>query len=86
VIHTDLETIQCALVLHTLPHHNMNLVQCREALIHHLVTGACADHCADVDSTSKLDRSTCSVIAKDFDSAASMSAAVLNIILNADHR
>ncbi|KAJ7218157.1 hypothetical protein GGX14DRAFT_440100 [Mycena pura] len=46
----------------------------RYSLIHHLVTGACADHMADVDSTSKLDRSTCCSIAQDFDSAASIAS------------
>jgi hypothetical protein len=63
----------------------MNLIQCRQALNHHLVTGACADHISDVNSCWRLNRSTCHAVAQDFDSAASMSAAVLDIILAADH-
>jgi hypothetical protein len=63
----------------------MNLIQCRQALIHHLMTGACADCISDVNSSLTLDRSTCRAVAQDFDSAASMSAAVLNIILTAKH-
>ncbi|KAJ7857944.1 hypothetical protein B0H14DRAFT_2578114 [Mycena olivaceomarginata] len=43
-----------------------------QALIHHLGTGACADHIADVDSSSRLDQSTCRAVAQDFDSAASI--------------
>lgn len=84
-LYSDLETIQHALTLHIAPHHDMNLIQCRQVLIHHLVTGACADHISDVNSCSRLNHSTCRAVAQDFDSAASMSAAVLDIILTADH-
>ena len=85
VLYSDLKTIQHALTLHTIPHHDMDLVQCRQALIHHLVTGACADHNSDVNLVSRLDRSTCRAVAQNFDSAAAMSAAALNIILAAEH-
>jgi hypothetical protein len=84
--HSDLDTIQHALTLHTVPHHNMNLVQCRQALIHHLITGACVDHSSDITPSSRLDRSTCRAVAQDFETAASMSAAVPDIILTADHK
>jgi hypothetical protein len=40
MLYSDLETIQHSLTLHTLPHHDMDLIQCRQ----HLVTGAGADH------------------------------------------
>ncbi|KAF7349901.1 hypothetical protein MVEN_01290800 [Mycena venus] len=60
VLHSELDTIQPTLTLHSVPHHDMNLIQCRQALIHRLVTGACADHISDVvDSFSRLGRSTC---------------------------
>lgn len=64
----------------------MNLIQCRQALIHHLVSGACVEHKSDVHPHSKLDRSTCAVIAEEFDSAASMTTAVLDIILAANDK
>ncbi|KAJ7258656.1 hypothetical protein C8J57DRAFT_1644624 [Mycena rebaudengoi] len=86
VFYSDLKAIQRALALHTVPHQNMSLVQCRQALIHHLITGACVDHMVDIDSTTKLDRSTCCAVAKDFDLAASMSAVILDIVLTADHK
>ena len=34
VLYSDLETIKHALSLHTIPHHDINLIQCRQALIH----------------------------------------------------
>ncbi|KAF8170541.1 hypothetical protein K438DRAFT_2024370, partial [Mycena galopus ATCC 62051] len=37
VFHADLTVIQHALVLHGIPHQNMSLVQCRRALIHHII-------------------------------------------------
>ncbi|KAF7378322.1 ATP-dependent DNA helicase [Mycena sanguinolenta] len=42
VLYCDLKTTQHALTLHTIPHHDMDLAQCRQALIHHLITGSIA--------------------------------------------
>ncbi|KAJ7204982.1 hypothetical protein GGX14DRAFT_397918 [Mycena pura] len=86
VFHSDLPAIKNALALHAVPHNNMNLIQCRHALIHHLVSGACVEHKSDVLPHSKLDRSTCAVIAEEFDSAASMAIAALDIILTANDK
>jgi hypothetical protein len=77
VLYSDLETIQYAFTLRIAPHHDMNHIQCRQALIHHLMTGACADCISDVNSSSKLNCSTCRAVAQDFDSATSMCAVVL---------
>jgi len=54
VFHSDLETIKSVLTSHTVPHENLSLVQCRQALIHHLITGACVEHTSDVVPTSRL--------------------------------
>jgi hypothetical protein len=63
----------------------MSLSQCRHALIH-LVSGACVEHKSDVHLHSKLDRSTCAVIAEEFESPPSMNAAVLELILATDDK
>jgi hypothetical protein len=81
----DLQKIKTALALHTVPHNDMSLSQCRQALIH-LVSGACVEHQSDVHLHSKLDRSTCAVIAEEFESPASMTAAVLELILATDDK
>ncbi|KAK6966271.1 hypothetical protein R3P38DRAFT_2591288, partial [Favolaschia claudopus] len=41
VFHSDLAVIQHSLILHGIPHQDMTLIQCRRALIHHIITGAC---------------------------------------------
>ncbi|KAJ6592649.1 hypothetical protein B0H19DRAFT_1245492 [Mycena capillaripes] len=84
VFHLNLPTIKTALALQTVPHHDMSLSQCRQALIHHLVSGACVEHKSDVHLHSKLDRSTCAVIAEEFESPTSMTAAILELILATD--
>ncbi|KAF7358072.1 hypothetical protein MVEN_00855000 [Mycena venus] len=48
--------------------------------------GACFEHKLDVHPNSKIDRSTCAVIAEEFESASSITAAVLDIILTAEHK
>ena len=40
VFHADLPAIQHALALHGIHHHDMPLIDCRHALIHHIITGA----------------------------------------------
>ena len=44
VFYADLTVIQYALALHGIPHQNMSIVQCRHALIHHILTGACFEN------------------------------------------
>jgi hypothetical protein len=78
VFHTDLSTIQRALLLHAIPHTNLNLIQCRRLLIHHIATGACADHAVDASTSPRPDHSACRALCQDFDSAAHMSK-VLNV-------
>jgi hypothetical protein len=55
-------------------------------LIHHLVSGACFEHKLDAHPNSKIDRSTCAVIAEEFESTFSITALVLDIILTAEHK
>jgi hypothetical protein len=43
VFHADLSAIRHALLLHGIPHNDMSLFQCRQALIHHIIT-ACFDN------------------------------------------
>ncbi|KAJ7902728.1 hypothetical protein B0H14DRAFT_2555226 [Mycena olivaceomarginata] len=66
--------------------HSLNLLQCRRALIHHLVSGASFEHKLDAHPNSKIDRSTCAVIAEEFESTSSITAPVLDIILTAEHK
>jgi hypothetical protein len=84
VFHADLPTIQRALDLHTIPHSDMNLVQCRRVLIHHIVAGACADYDVDASLTSPPDHSACCALCQDFNSPADMSDAVLKVIISGD--
>ncbi|KAJ7822190.1 hypothetical protein B0H14DRAFT_2598709 [Mycena olivaceomarginata] len=86
VFHSDLHTIQRSLDLNAIPHANMTLVQCRHALLHHITTGACADHTVDAGIAPRPDRSACCVLCQDFESAADMAEIVLNIILDADDK
>ncbi|KAJ7870459.1 hypothetical protein B0H14DRAFT_2571243 [Mycena olivaceomarginata] len=58
----------------------------RRALIHHLVSGACFEHKLDAHPNSKIDRSTCAVIAEEFESTSSITAPVLDIILTAERK
>ncbi|KAJ7789429.1 hypothetical protein B0H14DRAFT_2944590, partial [Mycena olivaceomarginata] len=39
LFHADLPALQHALALHGIPYADMNLSQCRHALIHHIITG-----------------------------------------------
>lgn len=68
VFHTDLPTIQRALLLHAIPHTNPNLIQCCCVLIHHIATGACADHAVDAATSPRPDRSACRALCQDFES------------------
>ncbi|KAJ6613003.1 hypothetical protein B0H10DRAFT_2050067 [Mycena sp. CBHHK59/15] len=49
IFHSDLPTIKTALELHSIPSHNMSLIECRRALLHHILSGACADYENDAD-------------------------------------
>jgi hypothetical protein len=86
VFHPELSVVQHSLSLHGIPHHNMNLLECCYALIHHIITGACydnPDNAKDAPS-SHSELATCRAMLRGFSSAAEVSEAALNIILNAD--
>jgi hypothetical protein len=86
VFHADLPTIQRSLELHAIPHAGLTLVQCRRLLLHHITTGACANHAVDALLSPHPDRSTCRVLCQDFESAVDLSKAVFNVILDADDK
>ncbi|KAJ7439569.1 hypothetical protein B0H11DRAFT_2205761 [Mycena galericulata] len=86
VFHADLLMIQRSLELHAVPHAGMTLLQCRRVLLHHITTGACADHAVDASVSPRPDRSACRALCQDFECAADMSKAVLNLVLGADHK
>lgn len=89
VFHAGLSAIQHALTLHGIPHDNLNLIQCRQALIHHLITGTCFDNFSDtgdVFSSQRHELATCRAVSRGYCSAADVSEAILNIILNADNK
>jgi hypothetical protein len=65
VFHADLPTIQRSLELHAIPHAGLTLVQCQRLLLHHITTGACANHAVDASLSPRLDRSTCRVLCQD---------------------
>jgi hypothetical protein len=67
----------------------MNLIQCRQVLIHHIITGSCFDNPAnakDAPSSAHTELSTCHAVSRGFSSAAEVSEAALNVILNADSK
>ncbi|KAJ6578979.1 hypothetical protein B0H10DRAFT_2100872 [Mycena sp. CBHHK59/15] len=39
----------CPLELHSIPSHNMSLIECHRALLHQILSGACADYENDAD-------------------------------------
>lgn len=88
VFHADLPAIQHALALHDIHHHDMPLIDCRHALIHHIITGACFDNptnTGDVPASfTRPELGTCRAISQGYLSAADVSQAALNVILNAD--
>jgi hypothetical protein len=62
----------------------MTLIDCRRALLHHIVSGDCANYAVDATTHPRPQRTACRCIAQDFHSAADVSQAVLEIILGAD--
>ncbi|KAJ6543192.1 hypothetical protein DFH09DRAFT_1088894 [Mycena vulgaris] len=90
VFHSDLPAIQHALQLHRIPHSDMTLIECRRALIHHIITGACYDNplnTGDVPpSSAHLELGTCRAVSQGYVSAADVSEAALKVILDADHK
>ncbi|KAJ7218937.1 hypothetical protein C8J57DRAFT_1254638 [Mycena rebaudengoi] len=82
----DLQQIRRSLDLHAIPHVNLNLLQCRHLLIHHIATGTCADFDINSSTSPRPDRSACRALCQDFASPGMMSATVLNVILDADHK
>jgi hypothetical protein len=74
-----------SLALHAIPYANMTLVQCRRVLLHHITTGACADYAVDASKSPQPDCSACRALSQDFESAADIAKAALNVILDADH-
>ncbi|KAJ7435591.1 hypothetical protein B0H11DRAFT_2207563 [Mycena galericulata] len=81
----DLPTIRRSLDLYAILHAGLTLIQCRR-LLHHITTGACADHVVDANLSPRPDRSACRALCQDFESAADMSKAVFSIILDADNK
>jgi hypothetical protein len=63
----------------------MTLIDCRRALLHHIVSGDCANYAVDATAYPRPQRTACHCIAQDFHSAADVSQAVLEIVLGADH-
>jgi hypothetical protein len=85
VFHTDLVVIQHALALHGILHQNMSLIQCRHALIHHIITGACFDNPSnggDASTSHRPELATCQAVSQGYPSAADVAKAVLNVVLN----
>jgi hypothetical protein len=82
VFNADLPTIRWVLNLHAIPHTNLYLIQCQHVLLH-ITTRSCADHAVDVSTSLYPDRSVCHALCQDFETAADMSKAVLNMILDA---
>jgi hypothetical protein len=64
----------------------MTLIECRHALLHHLLSGACADYDVNVTRSPRPQRATCRSISQDFLSASDISQHALHIILSADHK
>jgi uncharacterized protein (DUF2267 family) len=83
VFNADLPTIRRALYLHTIPHTNLHLIQCQRMFLHHITTGSCAEHAVDVSTSPHPDRSVHRALCQDFETAADMYKAVLNMILDA---
>lgn len=86
IFHADLPAIKHALDLHAIPHNDMTLIECRRALLHHIISGSCADYAIDASSHPRPQRTGCRCIAHDFESAKDISQAAFDIILNADHK
>ncbi|KAJ7871975.1 hypothetical protein B0H14DRAFT_2570483 [Mycena olivaceomarginata] len=63
----------------------MSLVQCRRALIHHIITGACFDNPSnggDASTSHRPELATCQAVSQGYPSAADVAKAVLNVVLN----
>ncbi|KAJ7906873.1 hypothetical protein B0H13DRAFT_2333021 [Mycena leptocephala] len=73
IFHSDLPTIKTALELHSIPSHDMSLIECRRTLLHHIISGACADYNNDAVAHPRPQRATCRAIAHDFLSALDIS-------------
>jgi hypothetical protein len=89
VFHTDLAVIQHALAFHDITHQNMSLIQCRRALIHHIITGTCFDNLSNEGDASRShhpELATCRAVAQGYPSAAGVAETVLNVVLNADQK
>ncbi|KAJ7813280.1 hypothetical protein B0H14DRAFT_2854305, partial [Mycena olivaceomarginata] len=54
VFHADLPALQHALALHGIPYADMNLSQCRHALIHHIITGTCFENPSNARDASSM--------------------------------
>lgn len=82
VFHLDMPTIPRSLHFHAIPHARLSSVQCRRRLLH-IMMGACADHAVDT-SLSLPPVVPPAVLCQDFEPAADLPKAVLNIILDVD--
>ena len=75
------------LALHNicLPKHSID--QCQDALIYHLLSGACINHNMDVTQCGSVrcpDRGTCHNLSVEFKSAAEMAYAALNFVISSN--
>ncbi|KAJ7786891.1 hypothetical protein B0H14DRAFT_2400095 [Mycena olivaceomarginata] len=61
----------------------MCLIECRRTLLHHIISGSCADYAVYASPNPRPQRTACRCISSDFLSAVDISQAVLDIILNA---
>jgi hypothetical protein len=89
VFHTDLAVIRHALALHDTAHQNMSLIQCRRALIHHIITGTCFDNLSnecDASRSHHPELATCHAVSQSYPSAAGVAETVLNVVLNTDQK
>lgn len=66
VFHADLLAIKNALDLHAIPHNEMSLIECSHALLHHIMSGACADYEIDALKSPRPQRATCRSISWGF--------------------
>ncbi|KAJ6530469.1 hypothetical protein DFH09DRAFT_1093515 [Mycena vulgaris] len=68
----------------------MTLIECRRALIHHIITGACYDNplnTGDVHpSSARLELRACRAVSQGYASATDVSEAALKVILDANHK
>lgn len=64
---------------------NLSIRQCRIALLHHLLTGACCKHTQDTHKKlAHQDRTACICISEGFDSADALSSSAFDLVLSSN--